>query len=211
MTNKMTIRYLDGEDFILQSKRAVATWYMKFTGRRVLIEQVRLVWYSKTLQDHKAILCVPGEPDNYMFEMTYDGLKAEAYLDAYEKLNNTKLAVSYSESGDIKAFKWTEQAAFGEVAKNKIPELDAFVADDFTVTDCGKGDFLLTYKYKNPMYIEKIADWFNNLKTDGNTLFAYRGVVYMYQGVKVMTNLFDPDGNCSEIRVYAKREKGNAN
>lgn len=51
------------------------------------LEDIFVVWYCKTLQNHKAILgssAVPGA----LFEFTYNGDKDEAYLDVYGKHEN---------------------------------------------------------------------------------------------------------------------------
>lgn len=51
------------------------------------LNDIFIVWYCKTLQNHKAILgssAVPG----VLFEFTYNGDKDEAYLDVYGKHEN---------------------------------------------------------------------------------------------------------------------------
>jgi hypothetical protein len=49
---------------------------------------VKVIWFSKTLQNWKAIL-ITNLPDNKIYEVTYDGDKKCAYLDEYTKLSNT--------------------------------------------------------------------------------------------------------------------------
>lgn len=46
-----------------------------------------VVWYCKTLQNHKALLSTPL-PDGMYYEFTYNGDKDEAYLDVYGKHEN---------------------------------------------------------------------------------------------------------------------------
>ncbi len=46
-----------------------------------------IVWFSKTLQNWKAII-ITDLPDNLMYEVTYDGNKKQAYIDTYRKLEN---------------------------------------------------------------------------------------------------------------------------
>lgn len=48
---------------------------------------VKLVWFCKTLQNWKAIL-ITTLPDNFMYEVSYNGDKKETYLDIYEKREN---------------------------------------------------------------------------------------------------------------------------
>lgn len=49
--------------------------------------EVFIVWYCKTLQNHKALLGSSQVSGAY-FEFTYNGDKDEAYLDAYHKVEN---------------------------------------------------------------------------------------------------------------------------
>lgn len=49
---------------------------------------VFVVWYAKTLQNHKALLGTTLEDDNRYFEATYNGDKKELYLDVYYKKDN---------------------------------------------------------------------------------------------------------------------------
>ena len=48
---------------------------------------VFIVWYCKTLQNHKALLST-NLPDGMYYECTYNGDKNEFYLDAYKKFEN---------------------------------------------------------------------------------------------------------------------------
>ena len=48
---------------------------------------VFVVWYCKTLQNHKALLSTTLF-DGMYYEFTYNGDKGEAYLDAYKKWEN---------------------------------------------------------------------------------------------------------------------------
>lgn len=50
-------------------------------------DDIFIVWYCKTLQNHKALLSTPL-PDGMYYEFTYNGDKDEAYLDAYRKVTN---------------------------------------------------------------------------------------------------------------------------
>lgn len=45
---------------------------------------VYVVWYCKTLQNHKALLSTPVS-DGMYYELTYNGDKNELYFDAYKK------------------------------------------------------------------------------------------------------------------------------
>ena len=48
---------------------------------------VYIVWYCKTLQNWKALLCTTLF-DGMYYELTVNGDKDEAYLDAYKKWDN---------------------------------------------------------------------------------------------------------------------------
>jgi len=48
---------------------------------------VYIVWYCKTLQNHKALLSTTIS-DGMYYEITFNGDKSELYLDAYKKWEN---------------------------------------------------------------------------------------------------------------------------
>lgn len=62
------------------------------TDRNVQIthDQVYLVWFSKTLQNWKAMASTTI-PDGMYYELTYNGDAGETYLDAYKKLDNVRI------------------------------------------------------------------------------------------------------------------------
>lgn len=51
------------------------------------MDEVYVVWFSKTLQNWKALVSTTL-PDGMYYEVTYNGDKNEAYLDAYKKFEN---------------------------------------------------------------------------------------------------------------------------
>lgn len=50
-------------------------------------DEVYVVWFSKTLQNWKALVSTTL-PDGMYYEVTYDGNQQRAYLDAYKKFDN---------------------------------------------------------------------------------------------------------------------------
>lgn len=54
---------------------------------RIDKEKVFIVWFSKTLQNFKALVSTTVS-DGMYYEITYNGDKKEIYLDAYKKLEN---------------------------------------------------------------------------------------------------------------------------
>jgi hypothetical protein len=49
--------------------------------------EVTLVWFTKTLQNWKAIV-ITNLLDDLMYEVTYDGNKKQTYIDTYHKIEN---------------------------------------------------------------------------------------------------------------------------
>ena len=56
----------------------------------ITLDNVYLVWLSKTLQNWKALVST-DLPDGMYYEVTFNGDKNEAYLDAYKKFENRKI------------------------------------------------------------------------------------------------------------------------
>lgn len=53
-------------------------------------DEVYVVWFSKTLQNWKALVSTTL-PDGMYYEVTYNGDRDEAYLDAYKKFDIVKI------------------------------------------------------------------------------------------------------------------------
>lgn len=60
------------------------------THTKFEIEDVYIVWFSKTLQNWKALVSTTL-PDGMYYEVTFNGDKKELYLDAYKKFDNQKV------------------------------------------------------------------------------------------------------------------------
>lgn len=54
---------------------------------KITIDDTFVVWFCKTLQNWKALVSTTVE-DGMYYEITYNGNKNEAYLDAYKKWEN---------------------------------------------------------------------------------------------------------------------------
>lgn len=50
--------------------------------------EVYVVWFCKTLQNWKAIVCTTM-PDGMLYEVTHNGDNRETYIDGYRKQSNT--------------------------------------------------------------------------------------------------------------------------
>lgn len=55
------------------------------------LDEVYVVWFSKVLQNWKALVSTTL-PDGMYYEVTYNGDKRETYLDAYKKFDNVAVA-----------------------------------------------------------------------------------------------------------------------
>jgi len=55
------------------------------------LDEIYVVWFSKTLQNWKALISTTL-PDGMYYEVTYNGDKETAYVDAYRKVDNISIA-----------------------------------------------------------------------------------------------------------------------
>lgn len=77
------------EEFIKKCKEEVKQYTLDNLDKNGILYEfdVYVVWYSKTLQNHKALLSTSLLNGMY-FELTFNGDKHELYFDAYKKLEN---------------------------------------------------------------------------------------------------------------------------
>ena len=68
----------------------------KSDGKQITTDDVFIVWYSKSLQNHKALASTTLF-DGMYYELTYNGDKNEIYFDAYKKWENRCIKVSEEE------------------------------------------------------------------------------------------------------------------
>ena len=85
--NKMTTN-----TYMMDQARQIVTDYFnshvdKTDHFQITTDDVFVVWFSKTLQNWKTLLSTTV-PDGMYYEVTYNGDKKEAYLDAYKKWEN---------------------------------------------------------------------------------------------------------------------------
>ena len=64
----------------------------KTDGLKINKGNVFIVWFSKTLQNFKALVSTTVS-DGMYYELTYNGNKKELYLDAYKKWENKCIKV----------------------------------------------------------------------------------------------------------------------
>lgn len=58
--------------------------------KRLTRDDVFIVWFSKTLQNWKALVSTTIS-DGMYYEITYNGDKLETYIDAYKKWENIRV------------------------------------------------------------------------------------------------------------------------
>ena len=56
-------------------------------------DDVYVVWFAYTLGNWKALISTKL-PDGMYYEVTYNGVKSEVYIDAYKKWDNTRIKMS---------------------------------------------------------------------------------------------------------------------
>lgn len=79
---------MGNEQFVNKCKKIVAKYHNAHTdGDMILPDDVYVVWLCKALNNNKALL-VTDLPDGMYYEVTYNGAKNEAYVDAYKKQEN---------------------------------------------------------------------------------------------------------------------------
>lgn len=82
---------MDSNVLINKAKRFVVEYYNsrvdKTDAFQLTEDKVYIVWFSKTLQNWKALLSTTT-PDGMYYEVTYNGDRREAYVDAYKKWEN---------------------------------------------------------------------------------------------------------------------------
>ena len=82
---------MNEKDFVKLVRTAVMDYTNshldKTDGKQITEDDVYIVWMCKTLQNNKALASTTLF-DGMYYEVTYNGDKKEAYLDAYKKFQN---------------------------------------------------------------------------------------------------------------------------
>lgn len=85
---------MNEKDFLDFCKEQVANYTNehldKTDNKQITKDDVFMVWCCKTLQNNKALLSTTLF-DGMYYEITYNGDKDEAYIDAYKKWENYKV------------------------------------------------------------------------------------------------------------------------
>lgn len=87
---------MKNDEMLNLCKKIVVDYYNenveKTDNFKIDLENVFVVWFSKTLQNFKALVSTTVS-DGMYYEITYNGDKNELYLDAYKKWENKCIKV----------------------------------------------------------------------------------------------------------------------
>ncbi|WP_195459232.1 DUF6275 family protein [Pediococcus acidilactici] len=83
---------MNEKEFLNLCKEKIANYLKEEKGLETTTDDVFVVWFSKTLQNSKALLSSAFNNEMY-FEVTYNGNKKQLYLDAYKKEKNIEFSV----------------------------------------------------------------------------------------------------------------------
>lgn len=87
---------MKNDEMLNLCKKVVVGYYNnnveKTDNFKIDLENVFIVWFSKTLQNFKALVSTTVS-DGMYYEVTYNGDKKELYLDAYKKWENKCIKV----------------------------------------------------------------------------------------------------------------------
>ena len=78
-------------DMLTHARQLVVDYFNKHVdvtdSKQITLDDVFVVWFSKTLQNWKALVSTTVS-DGMYYEITHNGDKGETYLDAYKKWDN---------------------------------------------------------------------------------------------------------------------------
>ena len=87
---------MDNQKFVDFCKKTIAEYVNnhldKSDNKKITEKDVYVVWLCKTLQNNKALLSTTLF-DGMYYEITYNGDKNEAYVDAYKKWENLAVKI----------------------------------------------------------------------------------------------------------------------
>lgn len=82
---------MNSTDMMTKARHIVVNYYNTHVdvtnNYNIGFDDVYVTWFSKTLQNWKALVST-NVPDGMYYEVTYNGNKKETYLDVYKKWEN---------------------------------------------------------------------------------------------------------------------------
>lgn len=82
---------MGSKEFLELCKQKIVEYFNervdKTDNTQITLDDVFVVWYCKTLQNHKSLISTTVS-DGMYYELTYNGDKNEIYLDTYKKWEN---------------------------------------------------------------------------------------------------------------------------
>lgn len=82
---------MSNDEMLKRAKELVVNYFNdhveKTDNKKITEDDVFIVWFSKTLQNWKALVSTTVS-DGMYYEVTHNGDKGETYLDAYKKWEN---------------------------------------------------------------------------------------------------------------------------
>lgn len=77
-------------DYLLQAKIKLVEAYNEGVcyDDPITVDMVNVVWWSKTLQNWKAVFIVGDGSNGVIYEMTHDGNKSQTYVNNYRHTNS---------------------------------------------------------------------------------------------------------------------------
>lgn len=86
---------MDNNAMMNRAKQLVVDYFNKHVdmtdGKKLTMDDVFIVWFSKTLQNWKALVSTTVS-DGMYYEITHNGDRNETYIDAYKKWCNICVA-----------------------------------------------------------------------------------------------------------------------
>ncbi len=85
---------MGSKEYLEKCKEIVKAYTLEHFDKTDELEtfEIYVVWYCKTLQNHKALLSTSLK-DGMYYELTYNGDKKELYFDAYKKFENRLIKI----------------------------------------------------------------------------------------------------------------------
>lgn len=125
---------MDSSKFIELAKSKIIYYNKDSLSKEIESDKVYLVWYSKSLRNHKALL-ITSDMDGRYYEVTYNGQTDQIYVDVYKKdcnifFENASDIEVYTSKTDYNALTELKATMFDEIYNCMGSEIDNYVDED---------------------------------------------------------------------------------